>query len=44
MYYNMVARLEEDNRKAEAEFQKLEEIKAKFIGVLEKIKSIFKRK
>lgn len=44
MYYNMVARLEEDNRKAEAEFQKLEEIKAKFIGVLEKITSIFKRK
>ncbi len=44
MYYNMESRLEEDHQKAMAEFQKLDEIKAKFIRVLEKITSIFRKK
>ena len=44
MYYNMESRLEEDHKKAMAEFQKLDEIKAKFIRVLEKITSIFRKK
>ena len=44
MYYNMESRLEEDHQKAMAEFQKLDEIKAKFIRVLEKITRIFRKK
>ena len=44
MYYNMESRLEEDHQKAKAEFQKLDEIKAKFIRVLEKITSVFRKK
>lgn len=44
MYYNMESRLEEDHQKAMAEFQKLDEIKAKFIRVLEKITSVFRKK
>ncbi len=44
MYYNMSARLEEDHQKAEAEFQKLEEVKAKFTKFLQKIAKIFRRK
>lgn len=38
MYYNMESRLEEDHLKAEAEFQKLDEIKAKFAKFLPKKK------
>ena len=44
MYYNMESRLEEDHQKAMAEYQKLDEIKAKFIRVLEKITSVFRKK
>ena len=36
MYYNMESRLEEDHLKAEAEFQKLDEIKAKLTKFLPK--------
>ena len=38
MYYNMESRLEEDHLKAEAEFQKLDEIKAKLTKFLPKKK------
>ena len=38
MYYNMESRLEEDHLKAEAEFQKLGEIKAKVMKLLPKKK------
>ena len=38
MYYNMESRLEEDHLKAEAEFQKLDEIKAKVMKLLPKKK------
>ena len=38
MYYNMESRLEEAHLKAEAEFQKLDEIKAKVMKLLPKKK------
>ena len=37
MYYNMAERLEEDHKKAEAEFQQLEEFLAKLKKILYKI-------
>lgn len=44
MTYNMEKRLDEDERKAAEEYEKLEKITAKFQPIINKFKSMGKRK